>query len=132
MITRLELSGDRWIDVKDELLVSDDEDMQVYATKGISTDGKTYEWSVAKYNTAHAAVRILNWGGFKDEDGHPIPWPTGKPFKDKVSVIRGLKRKALDGITEAIRKHVEALEKAEADAKKDEAGGASNFDSSSQ
>lgn len=125
MITRLPLSNGQWIDVKDRLKVKDKRDQHTYSVDGVSSDGQTYRFNIVKHGIATAAIRIVNWF-VNGEDGKPVSFPSGKPFKDRVEAIESLDEDVFEEIAQAVRKHVEALEEASDAAKKSTPDGATN------
>ena len=122
MISRVALPNDQWIDVKDRLKVVDKKNVHSYSVDGVSSDGKTYRFNVVKHHIATAAVRIVNWG-LKDETGKLIPWPTGKPFDERVTVIEGLDEEQFDGLVEALGARAKEVEAEAADEKKESPAG---------
>lgn len=110
-MTRLTLGNGTWIDVKDSQKVRDRKEIHSYSVDGVATDQQTYRFNIVKHQIATAASRILNWN-VPDEDGKPVPWPAGRPFKDRIAVIEGLDEKVFEDITEAINKHIELLDAA--------------------
>lgn len=102
---RLTLPDGQWIDIKEKLKVRDSRQVHEYSVDGMSSDGKTYRFNVVKHAIATAAVRILNWAGFKDDDGKPLPYAPGKPFDERVAVIESLDEDVFQEINKTIGAH---------------------------
>lgn len=102
MPTRLSLSKDQFVDVKDKLRVRDKREVHTYSVDGVSSDGQTYRFNVVKHQIANAAVRIVNWL-IRDEDGKPIPYPVGKAtVKERIEAIEGLDEDIFEEVTKAL------------------------------
>ena len=118
MVTRLTLPNGQWFDVKDRLKVRDKKEIHGYSVEGVATDGLTYRFSVVKHQIASAAVRITNWS-LVDEAGKAIVYPSGRPFKDRVTVIEDLDEAAFEAVTDMLNEHVKVVEGESADEKKE-------------
>lgn len=129
--TRLTLASGQWFEVKNKMRVSDKEDVHSYAVDGVSADRDTYRFNVVKHQVATAAARIVNWGGFNDERNKAIQWPTGKPFRDKLAVIKGLDEDVFEAVYDALSTHLAAIELEAAEEKKETADGVTDATSSS-
>lgn len=105
-----------WIEVKPKLKVLDKKHQHAYSVDGVSSDGKTYRFNVVKHQIATAAIRITAWG-LTGEDGKPIPYPTGRPFEDRVAAIEQLDEEMFEAITEALDAHVRTVEADHAEGK---------------
>jgi hypothetical protein len=106
--TRLTLPGGQWIDVKDKLKVRDTRQIHSHSVDGMSADGQTYRFNVAKHAIATAATRITNWGGFVGDDGKPLPYAPGKPFDERVDVIESLDDDVFQEISKTLNGHFAA------------------------
>jgi phenylacetate-coenzyme A ligase PaaK-like adenylate-forming protein len=117
--TRLALTEDRWIDVKDSLKVKDRRDIHTYSVDGMSTDGQTYRFNVVKHGIAQAAARITACSipGVK--------WPVAGDFKAKVAVIEDLDETVFEAITLALNTADAAQREEDAEAKNATADGES-------
>lgn len=125
---RLSLPEGQWFDVKEKLKVRDTRQIHSHSVDGMSSDGKTYRFNVAKHAIATAAVRILNWGGFKDDDGKPLVYPAGKPFEDRVEVIESLDDDVFQELNKALNEHFAKKDEPEGEVpeKNDPSGGEGN------
>jgi hypothetical protein len=130
MPTRINLSNGFWIDVKDVESMQDREDVHSYAVDGISADRKTLLFNVVKHQIATVAARVKNWS-VEDGDGKVIPWPHGKPFADRVKVVKSLDGLAFDVVSDELVAHLNALDAAREKAKNGTADGGTDSASSS-
>jgi hypothetical protein len=104
---RLHLSGDKWIEVKQELSVGEDRKMRTYgmgafepATEGTDEKGKVnVDWTA--FAIGQALAYITDWN-LTNADGK-VPEVT-------ESAINALRKERFEEIDEAIKAHVEAME----------------------
>lgn len=112
-MARLELPKGQWIDVRDRLSNGHTEDRIGVAAAGISSDGESFKWNMAKYRTATAAIFILNWSeGIVDDMGKPVGWAAGKSFADRYALARRIDAQQFAHIYVAIEKHEASIEDA--------------------
>ena len=102
---RLTVSDGCWIDVKEKLKVRDGRQIHSHSVDGMSSDGKTYRFNVVKHAIATAAVRVLNWGGYTDDNGKPLVYPAGKPFEERVDVIESLDEDVFQELSKVLNEH---------------------------
>ena len=110
-MARLALPKGQWIDVRDRLSNGHTEDRIGIAAAGVSADGESFRWNMAKYRTATAAIFILNWSeGIVDDMGKPIGWAAGKSFQDRYALARRIDSRQFAYIYDALEKHESAIE----------------------
>ena len=118
----LTLASGKSFTVRDRLKVRDKREIHTYAVDGVAADRQTYRFNVVKHQIATAAARIMNWD-LVDDLGKEIPWPTAKPFRDRIDAIESLDEKVFEELTDVLNAHLEALEAEQEKEKNDSQSG---------